>query len=140
LADDENAIFYNPAGLTQIQNQRVVLSGFYQDYSIREYSYYSQLGLCLQYIRNGLGISATIWGRGDWTEYYQTDENGQVLRTFNTVFQERFITLSYAREIYHNLNLGISGKYIFTIDPFEQLSEEYSLLKDTQGFAIGIGI
>jgi long-subunit fatty acid transport protein len=27
LANDENAIFYNPAGLTLIQNQKVVLSG-----------------------------------------------------------------------------------------------------------------
>lgn len=140
LADDENAIFYNPAGLVRVQHQKIALSGSYQNYSWNIFSF-SQRGLSLQLIRKGIGISLNIWMRGDWKEQVLTGEaSPEPIDTYRMIFQDRFFTLSYAKKIFHNFSLGISGKYIFTLEPDVQIFHQNKLLKDTQGITIDLGM
>jgi len=147
LADDENALCYNPAGLTQIREQKMSISGIYQYYSWEStspYLYftlsYIERGLSLAYIRQGMGISFNLLGRGWWDKItvYDLPMQPGPLGTVRPVFYERNITVAYAREIYSGLTLGMSAKYINTSDPFEEF--DMSRYDETHGGTFDIGI
>jgi len=147
LADDENALCYNPAGLAQIRDQKLSISGIYQYYSWESTSpslyftvSYIEHGLSLAYIRQGIGISFNILGRGWWDEItvYDRPVQPEPLGTVRPVFYERNITVAYAREIYSGLILGMSGKYVNTSDPFEEVG--MSTYNETHGGTLDIGI
>lgn len=146
LADDENALFYNPAGLTQVREQKMSFSGTIQTYSW-EYTLssstfrpnYSRRGLSAAYIRRGIGISLNILGHGWWDELtYRDIIDLSREYTVTPVFYQRYITVTYAHEILSAVSLGITGKYINTSDFLEDIGQER--FEDRHGVTFDIGI
>lgn len=146
LANDENALFYNPAGLTQVREQKISISGTIQTYSW-EYELfsttlrpnYSKRGLSAAYIRRGIGISFTILGHGWWDKLTFRDINDLSKRyTVTPVYYQRYITATYAHEIFSDLSLGITGKYVNTTDYHEEFGQGIFEYKHGVTFDIGI--
>ncbi len=142
LADDGSAIFYNPAGIAYVQGRSAGLSGVYQDYSwgytntaLTWSPNYSERGFSAYYLQKGLGISFSLMGEGWWEEItfrgsiYDPNET----YTMTPVFYERYLTVSYAREVMEGLSLGATGKYINTDDP-------YDMFETKNGFTVDAGV
>lgn len=92
VADDANSIFWNPAGLSQIEHREIIMS-YMELYSLVSYSF-------LGYAQNvkigaiGIGLASS------------SDIDG--------VYQDMAIALSGAKEIINDLNLGINIKYLYS--------------------------
>ena len=118
MADDPNAVYWNPAGLAfQYENPekdhkfagslmhvqwlpQFNLSDLYYDYGSFRY-YLQDVGML------GLGIQFINYG-----ENIQTDNTGQEIDRFNS--NEVAITGSYALKMKHNLSLGVGLKFIYS--------------------------
>ncbi len=124
LADDENALFYNPAGLTRIEGQRIVLSGYIQQYAweatIEQLEgwapNFTDRGYTVSYTRQRFGISYSMTGKGRWESIDFEERN--IYMPEGTSFSDRpvnyehYLTVGYAHEILPWLDLGLSGKYL----------------------------
>ena len=142
LADDQSALFYNAAGIAYIQGQSAGLSGVYRDYS---WGYtnltgtwspsYSERGLSFFYLRGGIGVSFSIMGEGLWEKIPsgRTIYDPDGTYTVTPVFYERYLTVTYAREVIERLSLGVTVKYINTDDPF-------AMFETKNGFTFDAGI
>ena len=142
LADDESAMFYNAAGLAYVERRSAGLSGIYQDYSWNYTSLsstispsYSERGFSAYYLQKGLGISFSLMGEGWWEETTFTGTIFDPMETYTVkpVLYERYLTVSYGREMLEGLSLGVTGKYINTDDPF-------GFYETKNGFTIDAGV
>ncbi len=142
LSDDESAIYYNPAGLAYVDQRSEGLSGVYQDYS---WSYtslsstlspkYSERGVSAYYLEKSLAISISLMGEGWWEEmtFVRDIWDPMTTYTLTPVFFERYVGISYAREILEGLSIGGTAKYINTDDP-------YDFFENKNGFTLDAGI
>jgi hypothetical protein len=149
-ADDENALFYNSAGLTQVQFRKITLSGIYQYYSW-EYEIsllsginpnYSERGFSLSYIMKSFGISYTLMGNGWWDnlEIGNVYTPGETFRV-KPVYYDHSVTAAYAREVYSGLSLGVTAKYMHSVNPYEGTpSGAEELIENQHGVTFGLGI
>ncbi len=151
LADDENALFYNPSGLTRVQIRKIAVSGIYQYYSWEiDISLleginpnFSEKGFSLSYIMKSIGISYTIMGNGWWDDIEMGSVNLPPGETFEVkpVYYDHSVTAAYAREVYSGLSLGVTAKYMHSVNPYEGTPGEVEELMENQhGVTFGVGI
>jgi hypothetical protein len=121
LSDDETALYYNPAGLVQIQTRRFFTT--YNNYITDIQSGF--LGYVHPYNENTrLGISICYFNYGSFDK---TDGDGNTLGTFGA--SDFALAFSVARNVGSQLNLGITGRFIY-----EKLDEFSS---DALAFDVG---
>jgi hypothetical protein len=126
VSNDDNAIYYNPAGLTQIEQKNVSISGLIQYYSWEVYLgnnfgwdlNYSDIQGVVSYSQKNIGISVCYKRKCD--DLIEIP----VLRTMPTsldaienhiikpIDYETIIICSYSKELFTGLSIGISGKYV----------------------------
>jgi hypothetical protein len=148
LADDENALFYNPAGLARMERRSASLSGIYQYYSwdLTDINYtpnFIYYGMSLSVLRNGLGVTANFVGRGHWETFSSErtiymPEGTSDFSEIRPIFYERYVTASYARQLPGGVSIGATGKYINTSDYVEKMGRE--LLETNHGVTFDIGM
>ena len=144
LADDENALFYNPAGLTRIDVRAISLSGYIQQYSWEVAIFnmapnFTDRGFTLSYVQNSFGISYSLTGKGWWESWDREEREiympeGSTLST-RWVNYEHYLTASYAHEILPWLDLGLTGKYLH-FSPHSDIER----LGDRDGFTFDLGL
>ena len=123
LADEASGPYWNPAGLTQIEEYQFLsmYAPFFEQTSYNFLSYVHPLG------RLGkLAISDVLLYSGG---YEEVDDYGNVLGTNQSIFKNAII-ISYANRIYRQLSLGASLKLI------HQRVMKYS--GNSQGIDLGI--
>ena len=145
LADDENALFYNPAGLTRMEGHRISLSGYIQQYSwtFDEQAIeginpnFTDRGFTVSYVQNRFGISFSMTGKGWWDhiDFGRWMPEGTVINSERRVDYERYVTACYAHEILSWISLGITGKYLHFSSHFGS-----SLIDDLDGVTFDIGL
>jgi len=125
LSDDENALFYNPAGLMRVEGRRVSLSGYIQQYSweITESGLegfapnFTDRGFIVSYIQNRFGISYSLTGKGWWESFKDGERDiympeGTTTYSNRPVNYEHCLTACYAHKILPRLDIGLTGKYL----------------------------
>lgn len=105
LADDESALYYNPAGIALLENDRYLLG--YHDYFAGMQSGFIGYVHPLDYT-HVIGIYASYLNYGEMIE---ADENGNSLGTFGG--GDMLIGLTYARNMSSRLQLGATAKFIY---------------------------
>ena len=147
LADDENALFYNPAGLTRIDGRTISLSGYIQQYSWEVTIFnmapnFTDRGYSVSYVQHRFGFSYSMTGKGWWESWEREDleereiymPEGSTLST-RWVNYEHYLTASYAHEILPWLDLGLTGKYLH-FSPHSDIER----LGDRDGFTFDLGL
>jgi hypothetical protein len=147
LANDENTLFYNPAGLTRIEGHRLSLSGYIQQYAYEATSTmfegwapnFTDRGYSVSYAQHRFGISYSMTGKGWWES---PDYEGRYIYmpegpppSSRRVNYEHYLTASYAHEILPWLDLGLTGKYLHFSPHLD--SER---LEDRDGFTFDLGL
>ena len=122
LSNDETALYYNPAGLVQIDTKRFFTT--YNNYITDIQSGF--LGYVHPYNENTrLGISICYFNYGSFD---RTDGDGNNLGTFGA--SDFALALSVARSVGSQFNVGVTGKFIY-----EKL-EDFS--SDALAFDVGV--
>ncbi len=123
LADDESAIYYNPAGLAGVEENRFILG--YHNYFVDIQSGLAGAIFPLGY-RSALGVYANYLNYG---EFDATDVQGnETGETFGG--GDLLLGVAYSRTLNYNWKAGVTVKFIY-----EKL-EEYS----ATGGAVDLGI
>jgi hypothetical protein len=105
LSDDESALYFNPAGLIQIEQKSFFTT--YNNYLADIQSGF--LGYVHPYSENiRLGVSIYYFNYGSLT---QTDKQGKVLGTFGA--SDFALALSFVRSMNSQISLGATGKFIY---------------------------
>jgi hypothetical protein len=105
LSDDESALYFNPAGLIQIQQKSFFTT--YNNYLADIQSGF--LGYVHPYSENTrLGASICYFNYGSFT---QTDKQGNSLGTFGAT--DFALALSFVRSINSQISIGATGKFIY---------------------------
>jgi hypothetical protein len=122
LVDDENSLFYNPAGLARFDGGRVSLSGYIQQYSWQSSAQilggiqpnFTDRGLNVSYVQNRFGLSYSTTGKGWWDEVSMGSwsESGFTTEKVRPVNYEHFLTGSYAHELSSRISIGLTCKYL----------------------------
>lgn len=105
LADDESALYYNPAGITAIDDTKYIVG--YHDYLFD-----TQSGF-LGYIkpindRRTIGFYLSYLNFGSFT---QTDENGDITGDFGG--GDLLLAVSFAQKKDHQISFGATAKFIY---------------------------
>lgn len=124
IADDATAIYYNPAGLTQLYEKEVVFTHI--DYAADINFEFGGLAYPLWSIGGVLGIGAYMLDAGDINETTHEHPTGTG-RVFGV--KEYALSLSYARSLTDHFSVGVTAKMI------DQLYED---LRAT-GWAFDVG-
>jgi outer membrane receptor protein involved in Fe transport len=118
VADDANAIFYNPAGMGLIQGKGIKIETIYQDFSweikgLSSYSHnFSERGINLCYAKSRIGIAYSWFRRGDRKlELDVYNYHGNIIGKFKWLYDENLVTLAYGKEIEDNIYMGMAGTY-----------------------------
>lgn len=105
LSDDESALYFNPAGLIQIEQKSFFTT--YNNYLADIQSGF--LGYVHPYSENmRLGASICYFNYGSLT---RTDKDGKVLDTFGAA--DFALALSFVRGINSRFSFGATGKFIY---------------------------
>lgn len=122
LADDENGLYWNPGGLTQVKGKIAIFSynNYLADIQAGFLGYLSPYGE-----GEALGISLLYM---DYGEMEERDEEGTKRGTFGA--SDMALCISYARPIRDRLSLGINGKIVY-----EKIGDYGS----SDGYAIDLG-
>jgi hypothetical protein len=128
MAGDENAVFYNPAGLARFEGQRLSVSGYIQQYSwhliyapVDGFNpNFTDRGLLAGYARRGFGVFYSVTGRGWWENVTM---GGRTIfipdaeqYTVKPVNYEHCLAASLARDMTAWLSVGLTGKYLHFSD------------------------
>ncbi|MBI5215849.1 MAG: type IX secretion system protein PorQ [Ignavibacteriae bacterium] len=106
VANDPNIIFYNPAGLATLENNKLSFGYFKHllDINSGHASYSRNIN---NFGSVGLGLLYTNYG-----EFQMTGEEGQDLGTFNA--GDFAAVLGYGAEMENGLQYGVNSKFIFS--------------------------
>ncbi|MCK4371744.1 MAG: PorV/PorQ family protein [candidate division Zixibacteria bacterium] len=105
LADDESALYYNPAGIAGAKETRWI--GGYHNYFVDMQSGF--VGMIFP-----IDERSTIAGHFDYLgygEFIETDDIGKVLGTFGG--SDIVLAATYGRQVGYNFKLGITAKFIY---------------------------
>jgi hypothetical protein len=105
LADDESSLYYNPAGIGLIENDRFIFG--YHDYFVGMQSGFVGLIHPLDYT-NVLGMYVSYLNYGDLIE---ADEQGNELGTFGG--GDMLFGLTFARNINQRVQIGATAKFAY---------------------------
>jgi hypothetical protein len=144
LADDANAIYWNPAGLAFQYNDPEVdkrgeatlmhvnwlpkfnLGDMYYDYAAGRY-YLNDIGMV------GMALQYISYGESVWTG----DEGPEELGRFNS--SEVAVTGSYALKLSENLGMGVNLKYIYSsLSPIKVSAEKGKGIGSSFGVDLGV--
>jgi len=105
LANEASAPYWNPAGLTQINEHQflAMYAPFFEKTSYNFLSYVHPLGK----IGNIALSDVFLYSEG----YEEVDDDGNVLGTNQSIFNNA-VTISYANRVYRQISLGASLKLI----------------------------
>lgn len=103
VADDVNAIYWNPAGLMQIEDKQASFMHNEWFYDLK----YEFLAYCQPTQKGVAGLSLTYLRMGDF-EGKDKDDNP----TGNFSAGDFALSIAYATPVNENLHLGITGKFI----------------------------
>jgi len=144
LANDANAVYWNPAGLAfQYENPekdrrgeatlmhvnwlpQFNLGDMYYDYAAGRY-YINDIGMV------GLSVQFMNYGESIWT----SDTGPEELGRFSS--NESAITASYALKLKQNLGVGVNLKYIYSrLSPIKVSAEEGKGIASSFGVDVGL--
>jgi hypothetical protein len=110
LADDANAAYYNPAGLTQLKGTQLAgaHSQLFQGVSYESVDFAVPFGREEEYSRNALAVGVYYLSVGDIER--RTSDSTDPVGTFGA--SDAAYALSYARAFGRSLSLGLTGKYV----------------------------
>ena len=111
LANDYNAIIYNPSGLAFMEKGTVAFThlNWIADTQINMAS--------AVYGMEGIGVFGLVWENLNYGEIQGMDKDGNTTNTFTPT--DSFFGLSYGRKINDNFSVGLTLKYIMsTIDTY----------------------
>jgi len=137
LADDESSLYYNPAGITVYDEQRLIIGyhNYFDDIQTGFMGFIKNSGK-----KGNLGFFVSYLNYGDFTK---TDQSGDILGDFSG--SDILFGVSYAYRYNYKYSFGISGKLIYEkIEEFSasglafDIAGKYS--SDRQRFNIGIMI
>lgn len=106
IADDPNIIFYNPAGITNIENIPISFSFLKHLIDINSVSLASTFNI------NGIGKFASSLQYINYGEFDERDESGNKLGSFNP--SDLAVTLAYGNSFDENLTYGVGVKLIYS--------------------------
>lgn len=121
LADDESALYYNPAGIASFREKRWI--GGYHNYFVDMQSGF--VGMIFP-----LDDKSSIAGHLDYLgygEFIETDNSGRRLDTFGG--SDMVMATTYSRQFGYNLSFGVTAKFIY------ERVQEYS----ASGIAVDLG-
>jgi len=136
VADDVNAVFYNPAGLGRISKKEMLASygAIYGD----THQYYL-VGSINLFESSGVGIGSNVNGFYDSLIYYM--QNGNITASEKLTYQAGKYAVAYGHRIYNWLSIGINGhkldQRIKSIVVFN--SDPNLLLQDMDNYAEAYG-
>ncbi len=105
LADDESALYYNPAGIASLEEKRFILG--YHDYFVDMQSGFVGFVKTLSYTK-AIGGSISYLNYGDFTE---TDKFGATIGTFSGGSLVASLTFAIKQGYYRSF--GGTGKFIY---------------------------
>lgn len=106
VANDASALFWNPAGIGNLQNLEVHLT--HMDYLLDVSFEYA--GLVIPLSSGRLGFSAAVLGMNDEHVTTLDDPDGEVGTTWSA--SSFAIGMTYSRALSDRFSVGITGKYI----------------------------
>lgn len=122
LAEDETAIYYNPAGLSQIQG-KALSSGYHNYLADIQGGYLSAVFPWGQ--KRNLGVSINYLNYGSTP---RTNQNGEIIDEFGG--GDMALTVAFSQIISDRFSVGLAGKFIYeSIDSFS-----------STGMAIDLGL
>ena len=131
VADDENAIFYNPAGLGMIQKKNIRIGTVYQNFCwsqkipifigwhIMEANF-SEMGINIRYIISPFEI-AYLWEERVIDVNLKDITDNKILGEGKGLCNENAFTLGYGKELTKSIYIGICATYAH----FEEDIESY---------------
>ena len=120
LADDESSLYYNPAGIASMKQNRWIAG--YHNYFVEIQSGF--VGFVFP-LSEGNALAAHF-DYLSYGEFIRTDTNGTRLGTFGGCDMQ--MALTAARRINHNFKLGLTVKFIYeTLDEFSATGIAFDL-------------
>lgn len=108
IADNADAPYWNPAGLSQIQSHEVTSM---QARLSADTDYY-YLSYAAKFLNGAIGISWIQMSLGNISQTTTTDAFNEVITTGVFSYFSNAYLLSYGFEVSKNISLGITGKYL----------------------------
>ena len=147
LADDENAIFQNPAGLAGIENTSFSLSGALTKYLWKGSTHTADSGDFLStaygvsYINKNYGFNIYVRAQGDVLNKTFSD-NGEAV---DSLIYEYQLAGAYGIDLLSNISIGINVKYNHVISKISDVNNTLLfgagvLLEITEEFKMGVNI
>ncbi len=140
IANDVSAVYYNPAGLTQLFSREAMFTHI--DYTAGISFNFAGLALPIEAISGVLGFGMYFLNSGDipLTTYDNPDGTGEQFQANQYAF-----SVTYARSLTENFSLGVTGKYIgefFDNESAQGWAADVGTIYDTgyRGFKIAISI
>lgn len=105
LADDESSLYYNPAGITVYDEQRIIVEyhNYFTDIQTGFIGFIKNSGK-----KGNLGFYLSYLNYGDFTK---TDQSGNILGDFSG--SDILFGVSYAYRYNYKYSIGMSGKLIY---------------------------
>lgn len=138
LATDASALFYNPAGLTQIGGSIASLSGSYQSYRWEGTpGRFDQYGGSILWAKPNAGIGVSLSKRGDskddiWRYYPSGDSVGP----YSQLNQDLTFVVGASQPLSEGGAIGLAGRYVRTTAPAWSLPGE---VEKKDGLALDLG-
>jgi len=135
VADDENAIFYNPAGLGMIQKKNIRIGTVYQNFCwsqkipiligwhIMEANF-SEMGINIRYIISPFEI-AYLWEERVIDVNLKDITDNKILGEGKGLCNENAFTLGYGKELTKSIYIGICATYAHFEEDIESYMYEY---------------
>lgn len=140
-AEDDDALFGNPAGLVAFDGIKTSIHASYQNYSWKSLNIkqnYSQLGGAVAVIYNNWGLLFGRWQKGDkMNEWTVVKNNSVYLQNAKFLYYEQFINLCYSFKVAPGLAVGLRGRYLAS-DVHDSYKDHFT--GEYKGVVVDVGI
>jgi len=108
LTTDVSALYYNPAGLSQIERPGIMVSSY--SYVAETQYFWGGLAMPMSGGSRAIGLSLGSFGFGDQTIYTLEDPDGQSGRTYDV--RQSYVGATYAQNFSDRFSAGLTAKFI----------------------------